>query len=115
MPEGRIILSQTVIYLATSPKSNASYFAIKEAKKLVLDTGDLPIPLHLRNAVTGLMKDLGYSKDYKYAHSFENNFVDLEFLPEKIVGIKIYDPQNNLKENQIRSFLKERWKEKYGY
>ncbi|MFZ4398616.1 MAG: replication-associated recombination protein A [Bacteroidales bacterium] len=114
-PESRIILSQTAIYLATSPKSNASYSAIEEALALVSKTGDLPVPLHIRNAPTKLMKDIGYGKDYKYAHSFENNFVDLEFLPEKIIGKKIYEPQNNPRENEIRTRLKALWKNKYGY
>jgi putative ATPase len=114
-PESRIILSQTAIYLATSPKSNASYAAIDEALALVSKTGDLPVPLHIRNAPTKLMKDIGYGKDYKYAHSFENNFVDLEFLPEKIKGKKFYEPQNNPRENEVRIRLKTLWKNKYGY
>jgi len=113
-PESRIILSQTAIYLATSPKSNASYAAIDEALDLVSKTGDLAVPLHIRNAPTKLMKDIGYGKDYKYAHSYENNFVDLEFLPEKIKGKKFYEPQNNQRENEIRARLKGLWK-KYGY
>lgn len=115
MPEARIILSQTVVYLATSPKSNASYMAINMAQDLVRKTGDLPVPLHIRNAPTKLMKDLDYGKDYKYAHSFEDNFVDLEYLPEKIAGTKIYDPGENARENEARRFLQNRWKEKYGY
>jgi len=114
-PESRIILSQTAVYLATSPKSNASYTAIDEALAVVSKTGDLPVPLHIRNAPTKLMKDIGYGKAYKYAHSFENNFVDLEFLPEKIKGKKFYDPQNNPRENEIRLRLKGLWKSKYGY
>ncbi|MFZ4740937.1 MAG: replication-associated recombination protein A [Bacteroidales bacterium] len=114
-PESRIILSQTAIYLATSPKSNASYTAIDEALALVSKTGDLAVPLHIRNAPTKLMKDIGYGKDYKYAHSFENNFVDLEFLPEKIKGKKFYEPQNNPRENEIRIRLKGLWKNKYNY
>jgi len=114
-PESRIILSQTAIYLATSPKSNASYMAIKDAEALVYKTGDLPVPLHIRNAPTKLMKNIGYGKDYKYAHQYENNFVDLEFLPEKISGTKIYDPANNPHEIKTRSWLKERWKNKYDY
>ncbi len=114
-PESRIILSQTAIYLATSPKSNASYTAIDEALALVSKTGDLAVPLHIRNAPTKLMKDIGYGKDYKYAHSFENNFVDLEFLPEKIKGKKFYEPQNNPRENEIRTRLKGLWKNKYNY
>ncbi len=114
-PECRIILSQTATYLATSAKSNASYMAIEEALSLVDRTGDLPVPLHIRNAPTKLMKDLGYGKDYKYAHSYEDNFVDLEYLPEKISGTKLYDPNNNARENELRAFLKKLWKEKYGY
>ena len=114
-PESRIILSQTAIYLATSAKSNASYSAIDEALAFVSKTGDLPVPLHIRNAPTKLMKDIGYGKDYKYAHSFENNFADQEFLPEKIKGKKFYEPQNNAKENEIRNRLKQLWKNKYNY
>jgi len=114
MPEARIILSQTVIYLASSPKSNASYMAIDEALDWVRKTGDLPVPLHLRNSPTQLMKKLDYGKDYKYAHSFENNFTDLEFLPESISGKKFYEPQNNARENEIRNYLKKCW-EKYRY
>ncbi|PHR74156.1 MAG: AAA family ATPase [Lutibacter sp.] len=113
-PESRIILSQCAIYLANSPKSNASYEAIGKAQQLVRETGDLPIPLHLRNAPTKLMKDLDYGKDYKYAHSYENNFVAQEFLPEEISKTKLYDPGNNPRENSFREFLKKRW-EKYKY
>ena len=114
MPEARIILSQTAVYLASSPKSNASYLAIDEALSFVKRTGDLPVPLHIRNAPTQLMKDLDYHKGYKYAHSFENNFIDLEFLPESISGKKFYEPQNNTRENEIRNYLKKCW-EKYKY
>jgi len=114
-PESRIILSQTAAYLASSPKSNASYMAIEDALKLVDQNGDLPVPLHLRNAPTKLMKELDYGKDYKYAHSYEQNFVNEEFLPEKISGTKIYDPGNNARENEIREMLKKFWKEKYDY
>lgn len=114
-PECDLILSQTVIYLATSPKSNASYIAIKEAKRTVEETGDLSVPLHIRNAPTKLMKDLDYGKDYKYAHQFEGNFVDLEFMPDKIKGRKFYEPGNNAREAEIRTNLKKLWKEKYGY
>lgn len=114
-PECRIILSQTVIYLATSPKSNASYQAINDAQELVRKTGDLPVPLHIRNAPTKLMKDIGYGKKYKYAHSYENNFAELEFLPEMIKGKNIYDPQENKREKDIRARLKFLWKGKYGY
>ncbi|MBA3648422.1 MAG: replication-associated recombination protein A [Chitinophagales bacterium] len=114
-PECTLILSQTAIYLATSPKSNASYEAIQQALSAAKDQGDLPVPLHLRNAPTKLMKQLHYGKDYRYAHSFENNFADLEFLPEKIRGKKFYNPGNNQRENELREFLKRRWKEKYEY
>ena len=114
-PESRIILSQTATYLATSAKSNASYMAIEEAMSLVDRTGDLPVPLHIRNAPTKLMKELGYGKEYKYAHQYEDNFIDLEYLPDKIAGNKLYDPGNNARENELRSFLKKLWKDKYGY
>lgn len=114
-PEGRIILSQTAVYLANSPKSNSSYMAIKEAQTLIQQTGDLAVPLHLRNAPTKLMKDIGYGKDYKYAHQHKDNFVDQEFLPEKIKGTKLFDPGNNPREKDERKRLKERWKGKYGY
>ncbi len=115
MPESRIILSEVVVYLATSPKSNSTYLAIDEALALIEKTGDLPVPLHLRNAPTKLMKNIGYGKEYKYAHSFENNFVDLEFLPEKISGTCFYNPQSTAKEKEILAFLAQRWKGKYGY
>jgi len=114
-PEGRIILSQTAIYLANSPKSNATYMAIGNAQALVQKTGNLPVPLPLRNAPTRLMKDIGYGKEYKYAHSYEGNFTDLEFLPEKIKGSKLYEPGNNPRENDDRARLKGLWKDKYGY
>ncbi len=114
-PESRIILSQCAVYLANSPKSNASYEAIGKAQQLVQKTGDLSVPLHLRNAPTKLMKDLNYGKEYKYAHSHENNFVDQEFLPEEISNSKLYEPGNNVRENSFREFLKKRWKNKYNY
>jgi putative ATPase len=114
-PESRIILSQCAVYLATSVKSNASYMAINDALAAVKLHGDLPVPLHLRNAPTKLMKTMDYGKDYKYAHNYENNFADLEFLTEKLIGKAFYNPQENAKENEIRKFLKERWKGKYGY
>ncbi len=114
-PESRIILSQCAVYLATSVKSNASYMAINEALAAVKINGDLPVPLHLRNAPTKLMKDMNYGKDYKYAHSYENNFAALEFLPEKIAGTVFYNPQQNAREEEIRKFLKARWQKKYGY
>ena len=115
MPEARIILSQTAIYLATSAKSNASYIAIETAMDLVNKTGDQPVPLHLRNAPTKLMKNMGYGKDYKYAHQYDQNFVDLEFLPEMLSGTVIYNPGKNPKEDELRKYLKLRWGEKYGY
>lgn len=114
-PECRIILSHTVIYLATSAKSNASYVAIENAISKVDNTGDLPVPLHLRNAPTKLMKEIGYGKNYQYAHEYEQNFIDLEYLPDAISGEKFYEPGPNQRENEIRNFLKARWKEKYGY
>ncbi|MEN9521753.1 MAG: hypothetical protein RL065_130, partial [Bacteroidota bacterium] len=114
-PECRIILSQTVVYLATSAKSNASYMAIENALAEVKKSGDLSIPLHIRNAPTQLMKKMNYGKDYQYAHQFENNFVDLEFLPEKIIGTKFYEPGNNARENEARQYLRKCWKDKYGY
>ncbi len=115
MPESRIILSQAAVYLATSPKSNASYMAIEDALGEVRRSGDLAVPLHIRNAPTSLMKEIGYGKDYKYAHSYENNFIDIEFLPEKIKGKKFYTPGRNKREEEIREWLKVRWKGKYGY
>ena len=115
IPEGRIVLSQTATYLACSAKSNAAYLAIDDAIAKVRATGDLPVPLHLRNAPTKLMKNLDYGKDYQYAHAHENNFVNIEFLPESISGNLFYNPGNNPRENEMRNFLKQRWKEKYGY
>lgn len=114
-PESRIILSQCAVYLATSPKSNASYLAIGEAQKTVKLTGDLPVPIHLRNAPTKLMKELGYGDEYQYAHDYANNFSNQEFLPDEIVNTAFYVPGNNSRENGTRDFLKNRWKEKYGY
>ena len=114
-PECRIILSQTAIYLATSPKSNAAYQAINKAQSLVKDTGDLSIPLSLRNAPTKLMKDLDYGKGYPYAHDFPKNFTIHEFLPEKIANTVLYEPGNNPAEDKARQHLKALWKEKYGY
>lgn len=114
-PESRIILSQAVTYLASSPKSNAAYMAIDAAQKLVKETGDLPIPLHLRNAPTQLMKNLNYGKDYQYAHQFENNFIYQEYLPDAVKNTKIYDPGNNARENELRNYLKRLWQSKYGY
>ena len=114
-PESRILLSQCAIYLATSPKSNASYMAINQAQQLVKQTGDLPVPIHLRNAPTKLMKELGYGEEYKYAHDFDNNFTEQEFLPDEISETLLYNPGNNSRENGTREFLKNRWKDKYGY
>ncbi|CAL2093126.1 replication-associated recombination protein A [Tenacibaculum sp. 190524A05c] len=114
-PEARIILSQCAVYLANSPKSNASYMAIGEAQNLVRKTGDLSVPLHLRNAPTKLMKDLDYGKDYLYSHNYENNFVNQEFMPDEIVNTKLYEPGNNQRENSFRAILKQRWKDKYNY
>ena len=113
MPEARILLSQCAIYLASSPKSNSSYQAISKAQKLVSETGDLAVPLPLRNAPTELMKDLDYGKDYAYAHDYDGNFVDMEFMPEQLSGHKLYIPGDNPRENEIKSFLESRWKGKY--
>lgn len=114
-PESRIILSQCTTYLASSPKSNAAYVAIKDAQSLVRETGDLSIPLHLRNAPTKFMKDQDYGKGYKYAHSYPGNFAEQEFLPSEISGTKLYDPGENARETEMRKRLKSLWKEKYGY
>ncbi len=114
-PESRIILSQCVIYLATSPKSNSAYMAINQALSLVKKTGDLPVPLAIRNAPTKLMKELGYGENYQYAHNYEDNFADAEFLPEEVKNTTLYTPGNNQREQSQREFLKKRWKNKYGY
>jgi putative ATPase len=114
-PEARIILSQCAVYLASSPKSNASYEAIDKAQALVKQYGDLPVPLAIRNAPTKLMKKLDYGKGYQYAHSYDNNFAEMEFLPEEIKNSTLYNPGKNSREEELRRFLKERWKEKYGY
>jgi putative ATPase len=114
-PESRIILSQCATYLACSPKSNAAYQAIGKAQQLVKDTGDLSVPLEIRNAPTKLMKELGYGDNYKYAHNYENNFADQEFLPDEIKNTTFYEPGNNARENAQREFLKKRWKDKYDY
>ncbi|TVZ26981.1 putative ATPase [Gillisia sp. Hel_I_86] len=114
-PESRIILSQCAIYLATSPKSNASYMAINAAQSIVKETGNLSVPLPIRNAPTKLMKDLGYGDNYKYAHNYENNFAEAEFLPEEIKNTIFYTPGNNQREQVQREFLKKRWKNKYDY
>ncbi|HWJ90200.1 MAG TPA: replication-associated recombination protein A [Flavisolibacter sp.] len=114
-PEARIILSQCATYLASSHKSNASYMAIEDALDTVRKAGDLPVPLHVRNAPTGLMKRMGYGKNYKYAHSFEGNFTEQEFLPDEIKGTAFYDPGKNPREEELRKFLRGLWKDKYGY
>ncbi len=114
-PESRIILSQCATYLACSPKSNAAYMAIGKAQQLVKETGDLSVPLEVRNAPTKLMKELGYGDNYKYAHNYDSNFANQEFLPDEIKNSKLYDPGNNARENAHREFLKQRWKDKYGY
>ncbi len=114
-PESRIILSQCTTYLASSPKSNAAYEAINKAQQLVKETGDLSVPLSIRNAPTKLMKELGYGDQYKYSHSYENNFAKQEFLPDEIKNTKLYNPGNNTREQAQRNYLKTLWKEKYGY
>ncbi|SFZ89281.1 putative ATPase [Flaviramulus basaltis] len=114
-PESRILLSQCATYLACSPKSNAAYKAIGNAQQLVKETGDLSVPLEIRNAPTKLMKELGYGDNYKYAHNYQDNFANQEFLPDEIKNTKLYEPGNNARENAHREFLKQRWKDKYGY
>jgi putative ATPase len=114
-PEARIILAQCAVYLATSAKSNASYVAIENALGTIRETGDLPVPLSIRNAPTKLMKKLDYGKGYQYAHSYEGNFASMEFLPDKIRGTKFYDPGNNTREEELRKYLRSLWKDKYGY
>jgi len=114
-PEARIILSQCAVYLASSPKSNASYEAIANALAAVQQYGDLPVPLHIRNAPTRLMKNLGYGKNYEYSHSYANNFSPQEYLPKEIAGKKFYEPGKNAREEELRKFLKSLWKDKYGY
>ena len=114
-PEARIILAQCAVYLASSAKSNASYMAIENAFGAIRETGDLPVPLAIRNAPTKLMKKLDYGKGYQYAHSYEGNFASMEFLPDKIKGTKFYDPGNNAREEELRKYLRSLWKEKYGY
>lgn len=114
-PEAEIVLAQCVVYLASSPKSNASYAAIKQAKKLVQETGDLPVPLSLRNAPTQYMKEAGYGKGYQYAHDYAQNFIAQEFLPDAIAGTTLYHPGDNPRERELRQRLKVQWQEKYGY
>jgi len=115
LPEARILLSQATVYLATSPKSNASYLAINKAMALVQQTGNLPVPLHIRNAPTKLMKDLNYGKGYQYAHNHTGNFVDQEFLPDEISKTILYDPGKNASEDKVRENLKSKWKDRYDY
>ena len=114
-PESRIILSEATIYLANSPKSNSAYMAINDAQALVRKTGDLPVPLHLRNAPTSLMKDIGYGKDYKYSHEYENNFTDQNYLPDDIENTQLYTPQTNSREEEYRKLLISRWGKRYKY
>ncbi|MDE6112720.1 MAG: replication-associated recombination protein A, partial [Bacteroidales bacterium] len=114
-PECRITLSQTAIYLACSPKSNASYMAIDIALEKIKQTGDLPVPLQIRNAPTSLMKDLGYGQNYRYAHDYDGNFADMEFLPAGLEGFRFYAPGDNAKERDMRQRLRQLWQEKYGY
>ncbi len=115
MPEARIPLAETTIYLAASPKSNSAYLAIDRAIDIVRKTGNLPVPLHLRNAHTTLMKNIGYGKDYKYAHDYQENFVEQEFLPEEIKNTSFYSPGLNVRENELKNYLTKCWKGKYGY
>ena len=114
-PEARIILSQCAIYLASSPKSNASYKAINKAQQVVKQTGDLSVPIHLRNAPTKLMKELGYGKDYQYAHDYAHNFAFQDYLPDELQGETFYEPSDNPRENALRDYLKKLWGERYGY
>ena len=114
-PECRITLSQCAVYLASSPKSNSTYMALNNAQQAVKQTGDLPVPLHIRNAPTKLMKDLDYGKGYKYAHDFAGNFVIQEFLPDQLAGSAFYQPGNNPREQETRRQLHEKWQGKYGY
>jgi len=115
MPESRIILAQAVTYLASSAKSNASYEGLENAIATVKETGDLPVPLHIRNAPTRLMKDIGYGKDYQYSHAYEGNFKEQEYLPDELSGTKFYNPGNNARENELRKHLQNLWRNKYGY
>ena len=115
MPEGRIIMSEAAIYLACSPKSNSAYMAIENALQIVKNSGNQPVPLHLRNAPTQLMKTIGYGTGYKYSHDFEGNFTDIECMPESLKGSKLYDPGNNSAEVRYREALRLYWKDKYNY
>ncbi len=114
-PECTINLAHAVTYLASSAKSNASYMALRSAQKAVKEHGDAPVPLHLRNAPTKLMKDLDYGSGYRYAHDFEMNFSKQEYLPDRLKGMKFYEPSDNAREKEIRNFLKLRWEDKYNY
>ncbi len=114
-PECFIHLAQATTYLAASPKSNTSYMGLKKAEQAVRDFGDAPVPLHLRNAPTGMMKEMGYGEGYRYAHDFERNFAAQEYMPERMAGIQLYEPGKNLREEELRTFLQQRWKDKYGY
>ncbi|HVV05393.1 MAG TPA: hypothetical protein VHC96_14280, partial [Puia sp.] len=114
-PESNLILSQCATYLASSPKSNSATTAIGSAQAAVRAQGDLPVPLHIRNAPTRLMKNLDYGKGYQYSHNYENNFSAQEYLPEGLQGTKFYDPGNNAREEELRKFLRSLWKDKYGY
>lgn len=115
MPEARIVLAETAIYLASSPKSNTAYMAIEKAIEEVRKSGDLPVPLHIRNAPTKLMKEMGYGNDYQYAHNYDEHFVNQEYLPQKIAGTTFYVPSNNVRENDMRKYLSKCWKGKYNY
>lgn len=114
-PESRIILAQCVTYLASSPKSNAAYMAINDAQAIVKQTGDLPVPLHIRNAPTKLMKNIGYGKDYEYSHNYSGNFSPQEYMPPEISGTKFYNPGKNTAEDRLREQLRKNWKDKYDY
>jgi putative ATPase len=114
-PEAEIILAQATTYLAASAKSNASYMSIKKAKELVRKRGDLPVPLHLRNAPTKLMRSQGYGEGYEYSHDYVNNFSPQEYLPDAISNTTLYDPGQNARENELRKRLKHLWQDKYGY
>ena len=114
-PEARIILSQCATYLASSPKSNASYMAVSKAQTAVKRSGNLPVPLHLRNAPTRMMKNLDYGKGYQYTHNYEGSFADQEYMPEQLSGTKFYEPGKNTREEEIRKYLKSKWKDKYEY
>ena len=115
MPEARIVLAETAIYLASSPKSNTAYMAIEKALEEVRKSGDLPVPLHIRNAPTKLMKEMGYGNDYQYAHNYDEHFVNQEYLPQKIANTTFYVPSNNVRENDMRKYLSKCWKGKYNY